>query len=54
MAAHHDDLGDRLRRLALWADQVPRVHRVAVAATIDKLAVLLGDVVEDRPDEVER
>lgn len=48
-----DPLGDRLRRLAPWADQVPHVHRGAVSVAIDKLAVLLGYVVEDAPDEVE-
>jgi hypothetical protein len=45
------DLGDRLRRVAVFADHVPQVHRAAVAAVIDRLALLLGDAV-DHDDEV--
>jgi len=40
------DLGDRLRRLALFADRVPAVHRVAVGLAVDRLALLLGDAVD--------
>ena len=45
------DLGDRLRRLAPWADRTPPIHQTAVAVAIDRLAVLLGLVVEDAPDD---
>jgi hypothetical protein len=40
------ELGDRLRRLAVFADRVPQVHRVAVAVVIDRLAVILGAAVD--------
>ncbi len=48
-----DPLGDRLRRLAPWADAVPLVHHTAVAIAIDRLAVLLGIAV-DVPAEEDR
>ncbi len=48
------DLGDRLRRLAPWADATPLVHHVAVAVAIDKLAVLLGAAVDEPPAPVDQ
>ena len=47
------DLGDRLRRLASWADAVPPVHRTAVAIHIDRLAILLGLTVDQAPADPE-
>ncbi len=47
------DLGDRLRRLAPWADATPPVHHTAVAVAIDKLAVLLGMAVDVPPAEAQ-
>ncbi len=47
------DLGDRLRRIAPFADRVPPVHFVAAATAIDKLAILLGRCVADAPDNGE-
>ena len=44
------DLGDRLRRLAVFADHVPQAHRLAIAVVIDRLAVVLGAAV-DHDDE---
>jgi hypothetical protein len=42
------DLADRLRRLAdEWAPKVPRHHRAQAGAAVDRLAVLLGDLVGD-------
>ena len=38
-------LGDQLRFLAIWADQVPAAHRTQVSQQISRLAVLIGDVV---------
>ena len=38
--------GDRLRRLAVFADHVPQVQQVAVALDVDKVATLLGMVVD--------
>lgn len=48
----HDpsDLGDRLRRVAVLADHVPQVHRVAVSIAIDKLALLVGMALDGRDD----
>lgn len=43
-------LGDRLRRLAPWADETPQIHRVAVSVAIDRLAVLLGAALDVPPD----
>ncbi|MCO5307088.1 MAG: hypothetical protein M9906_14250 [Microthrixaceae bacterium] len=45
-----DDLAERLDRLRLWVDQVPPQYRGHVAATLDSLAVLLGELV-DAPTE---
>ena len=45
------ELGDRLRRLAVFADAVPQVHRAAVAVVIDRLAVVLGAAVDHDDDE---
>lgn len=47
------DLGDRLRRLAPWADAVPPIHRTAVAVAIDRLAILLGLTVDQAPADPE-
>jgi len=48
-----DDLAERLDRLRLWVDQVPPQYRGHVAATLDSLAALLGELVatptEDQP-----
>lgn len=49
MTTNHHDLGDRLRRLAPWADATPPVHHVAVSIAIDRLAVLLGMTVDIPP-----
>ena len=46
-------LGDRLRRLAPWADAVPPVHRTAVAIRIDRLEILLGLVDDEAPADPE-
>lgn len=53
---HHldPDLGDRLRRLAPWADAVPQVHHTAVSVAIDKLACQLGMFVDVPPTEDQR
>ena len=45
-----DDLAERLDRLRLWVDQVPPQYRGHVAATLDSLAALLGELV-DAPTE---
>ena len=45
-----DDLGDRLRKLALWIDQVPPHARRQVAVRLDWLALLLGQLVADADD----
>lgn len=47
-----DDLGDRLHRLAVWADAVPPHARAQVAARLDALAALLGELVVN-PDPKE-
>lgn len=48
-----DHLAERLDRLRLWVDQVPPQYRGHVAATLDSLAALLGELVatptEDQP-----
>jgi len=46
-----DDLGDRLRRLAQWADRVPPHTRAQLAVRIDALTTLLGRLVADVPDD---
>lgn len=46
-----DDLGDRLHRLAVWADAVPPHARAQVAARLDTLAALLGQLCADTPDD---
>lgn len=45
------DLGDRLRRLATWADATPHVHRTAVSIAIDRLATLLGMALDGLDDQ---
>ena len=40
-------LGEQLRFLAIWADQVPGAHRTQVSQQISRLALLIGDVVGD-------
>ena len=40
-------LGDQLRFLAIWADQVPGAHRTQVRQQISRLALLIGEVVGD-------
>lgn len=49
----NENLHDQLDRLHLWVDQVPPQYRGHVAATLDSLAVLLGELVatptEDQP-----
>ena len=49
----NEDLHDQLDRLHVWIEQVPPEHRAHVAATLDSLAVLLGELVatptEDQP-----
>ena len=37
-------LGDRLRRLATWADQVPAAHQWVAARAIDATAVMLAEL----------
>lgn len=39
------DLGDRLNRLAGWADMTPPEHHAVVSDAIDQLALLLGQAV---------
>ena len=46
----NENLHDQLDRLHLWVDQVPPQYRGHVAATLDSLAVLLGELV-DAPTE---
>ena len=50
MTEPSNDLGDRLRRLAQWADRTPPVHRVAVGLAIDRLACLIGMTANDIGD----
>ena len=49
----NEDLHAQLDRLRLWVDQVPPQCRGHVAATLDSLAALLGELVatptEDQP-----
>ena len=49
----NEDLHAQLDRLHLWVDQVPPQYRGHVAATLDSLAALLGELVatptEDQP-----
>ncbi|MCB1269515.1 MAG: hypothetical protein KDB19_15455 [Microthrixaceae bacterium] len=49
----NENLHDQLDRLHLWVDQVPPQYRGHVAATLDSLAALLGELVatptEDQP-----
>ena len=49
----NENLHDQLDRLHLWIDQVPPQYRGHVAATLDSLAALLGELVatptEDQP-----
>ena len=49
----NENLHDQLDRLHLWIDQVPPQYRGHVAATLDTLAALLGELVatptEDQP-----
>jgi hypothetical protein len=44
---YSDDLGERLKRLAPWADKVPTPHRLQVSGLIDRLALLIGQAVAD-------
>ena len=44
-------LGDRLRRLALWADNVPPAHQGVAARAIDATAVLLAELCAERCDD---
>jgi hypothetical protein len=48
------DLGERLRRLAVFADQVPPHARVQVSLELDRVATLLGRVVAEVDDDAER
>ena len=41
----NENLHDQLDRLHLWVDQVPPQYRGHVAATLDSLAALLGELV---------
>ena len=45
------DLGDQLRRLSSWVDNVPHHARAQVQVRIDQLAALVGQVVADTPDD---
>lgn len=45
------DLSDRLERLKVWADRCPPHARPQVAARLDALAVLLGQVVADTEED---
>jgi len=49
----NENLHDQLDRLHLWVDQVPPQYRGHVAATLDSLAALLGELAatptEDQP-----
>lgn len=45
------DLGDRLRRLATWADAVPEPHRRLAAVYVDRLAVALARLVGEHADD---
>jgi hypothetical protein len=51
MTTTNTELGDRLRRLGVFADAVPQVHRAAIAVVIDRLAVVLGAAVDHDDDE---
>jgi len=46
----NENLHDQLDRLHLWIEQVPVEHRAHVAARLDQLFVLLGELV-DAPTE---
>lgn len=46
-----DNLEARLDRLRVWVAQVPNEHRPHVAARLDQLATLLGELVADMPDD---
>lgn len=46
-----DDLGDRLRRLAQWADRVPPHTRAQLAVRIDALTTLLGQLCADTDEQ---
>ena len=48
---HGDPLGDRLRRLATWADRTPPHARQQVSVLLDQLAVLLGRLVAENEDD---
>lgn len=50
---HGDNLGDRVRRLAVWADATPQHARVQIATEIDRLATLLGRLVAEHEDKQE-
>jgi len=45
-----DHLDERVDRLRLWVARVPTEHRAHVAARLDQLFVLLGELV-DAPTE---
>lgn len=45
-------LSDAVRALVLWVDEVPPHARAQVAARIDALALLLGQLVADCHEEV--
>jgi len=49
-----EPLGDRLTRLAVFANAVPQHGRAQVAVAIDALAVLLGELVALEPDDTTR
>ena len=51
---HGDDLGDRLRRLGIFADQVPPHARVQVSLELDRVATLLGRRVAEESDDPTR
>lgn len=44
-------LSDALRACAMWADEVPPHAQAQVAAAVDRLTLLLGQVVADAEDE---
>ena len=47
----NENLHDQLDRLHLWVDQVPPQYRGHVAATLDSLAALLGELVAASTEE---
>lgn len=45
-----DELDERIDRLRTWVAHVPAQHRAHVAARVDQLFVLLGELVAEDPE----